>query len=306
MVERDIEQACEELKSALKTKGDTLVNFVLSKSKNERQEIREAYKACFGIDLEKEIDKSLSGHFKQAMLALFSRPSEFDADCLYKAMKGLGTDEDTLIEIICTRGNESLKDVKEEFDKKYPKTSLESWISSETSGSFRKLLVSLLQCKRNENAQPDEQECEKLAQELYEAGESKLGTDEPVFNKIFAIASPAELFCISGKYEELSQHPLRVAIEKEYSRDVKKALITILDAIINPTEYFARKVNKAVKGLGTNDSMLIRVLVSREGVDMSEMRNCYLNIFKKDMVEDIKGDTSGDYQKLLVGLASGY
>ena len=306
MVDKEVETACEELKKALKTKGDTLVNFILDKSQNQRQEIREAFKACWGVDLLKEIDKSLSGHFKEAVSALFLRPAEFDAECLYKAMKGLGTDEETLIEIICTRGNESLKDVKEEFNKKYPKYNLESWVSSETSGSFRKLLVSLLQCRRNENAQPDEEECRKLAQELYDAGEKKLGTDEPVFNKIFAIASPAELFCISGKYEEISKNSLKVAIDKEYSRDIKKALITILDAVINPTEYFARKVNKAVKGLGTNDPMLIRVLVSREGVDMSEMRNCYTNIFKKDMIEDIKGDTSGDYRKLLVGLASGY
>ena len=116
--------------------------------------------------------------------------------------------------------------------------------------------------------------------ELYEAGEKRKGTDEPIFNKIFATASPAQLYSICQKYNELYKKPLKEAIEKEYSRDVKKAFITILDAILNPTEFFARKVNKAVKGLGTNDTMLIRVLVSREGIDIGEMKKVvvkYLN-----------------------------
>ena len=305
-IDKSLESECDSLRNLLKKKGEPLIQFVLSHNKSSRQALRQAYKACFGVDLEQDIDKNLSGHFKQAMIALFQRSAEFDAECLYKAMKGMGTDEDTLIEIICTRGNEQLKVVKAEFDKKYPKQSLESWVQSETSGSFRKLLISLLQCSRSENPDADEKECEKMTVELYEAGEKRRGTDEPIFNKIFATASPAQLYCICQKYNELYKKPLKEAIEKEYSRDVKKAFLTILDAILNPTEYFARKVNKAVKGLGTNDTMLIRVLVSREGIDIGEMRKAYSNIFKKDMVEDIKGDTSGDYQKLLIGIANGF
>ena len=50
--------------------------------------------------------------------------------------------------------------------------------------------------------------------------------------------------------------------------------------------------------------MLIRALVSREEIDMSEIRECYKNLFGKDMVDDIKGDTSGDYGKILVAIAN--
>ena len=60
-----------------------------------------------------------------------------------------------------------------------------------------------------------------------------------------------------------------------------------------------------MKGLGTNDKLLIRTICSREGVDMKEIRESYKNLFGKDMVEDIKDDTSGLYQKVLVTLASG-
>ena len=80
---------------------------------------------------------------------------------------------------------------------------------------------------------------------------------------------------------------------------------TILESTISPANYYAKRVNKAVKGLGTKDKMLIRNVVSREGIDMKEIRNSYQTLFGKDMVKDIKGDTSGDYQKILMLIASG-
>ena len=95
------------------------------------------------------------------------------------------------------------------------------------------------------------------------------------------------------------------ALLKNSINIIKIALITIIDSIIHPNEYYARRVNKAVKGLGTNDRMLIRNICAREGIDMKEVRETYKNIFGKDMVTDIKGDTSGDYQKILMALASG-
>ena len=303
-MDNQLKEDCDIMRKSLSKKGDELIQFVLSKNKSQRQDIRAGYKVCWGIDLLTDIDKHLSGNYKHLMIALFQRPAEFDAECLYKAMKGMGTDEDTLIEIICTRSNESLKRIKEEFSKNYPQYSLEQWVSSETSGSFKKILISLLQCLRKENTDYDENECAQIAKDLYEGGEKRLGTDEALFNKIFAVSSPAELFCINQKYSEISTNTLKRAIEKEYSRDCKKALLTILDGILNPAEYFARRVNLAVKGLGTNDKMLIRVLVSREGVDMEEMKKIYKNIFQKDMAEDVRSDTSGDYRKLLLGIVN--
>jgi hypothetical protein len=298
-----MENECQTLKNALKDKADVLINYVLSKTKRERYEIRNAYKSVFGKELLEEIDHALNGNFRKAVIDLFRPPQERDAFYLYKSMKGVGTDEETLIEIICSRPNVDLIKIKEEYKRLYNEE-LEKKVTSDTSGDLRKILISVLQCQRSENSQPNEAECQKIAEDLYKAGEGKLGTDEPTFNKVFALSSPPELYSINTHYSQISSRTLSEAVDKEFSGNVKLALNTILEANISPSNYFARRINKAVKGLGTNDKMLIRNLCAREDVDMKEIRNSYQTLFGKDMITDIKNDTSGDYQKLLMTLAS--
>jgi len=132
----------------------------------------------------------------------------------------------------------------------------------------------------------------------------KLGTDESIFNKYFCTLSPHELAAVSREYHKLTGHTILQAIDKEFSGDSKKTLKTIVYAVLSPSEYFATRVNYAVKGLGTKDHLLIRVLVSRSEIDMPQIKQYYRQLYGKDMVADVKADVSGDYQNLLVQLIS--
>jgi hypothetical protein len=251
----------------------------------------------------KDLKSELHGHLEDAVMALFTDPIEFDADELRAAMKGLGTNEDTLIEIIASRPPHILKLVIEKFKEKY-KRDLEKDVKSETSGTLRKLLIALLQCSRGTNTNPNQVQCAEIAQEIYKAGEKKLGTDESIFNKYFCTLSPHELAAVSREYHKLTGHTILQAIDKEFSGDSKKTLKTIVYATLSPSEYFATRVKDAIKGLGTKDHLLIRVLVSRSETDMPQIKQYYRQLYGKDMVADVKADVSGDYQNLLVQLIS--
>lgn len=305
MDKTELETKVKELYDAMKGTGTNepvLIRTTMGYTKAQRQEMRKLFKASYGMDLQETIDKELSGHFKEVMLGLYDTPAEFDAKTLYKAMKGMGTDEEALIEIICTRPAADLKLIKDEFQRLYKKDLIKT-VESDTSGGFRKLLVSILQCNRSNNPNPNEEQCKQDAHQLYVAGEGKMGTDEEFFNKIFVTRSPYELGAINKWYTHLSTKVLATSIDKEFSGDIKKALLAILESSISPSEYFAKVIHKSIKGLGTKDKMLVRTLVSREEIDMTVMRAQYEALFKKKMIDDIIGDTSGDYQKICVAIA---
>ena len=296
----------DALKAAFKGIGcdkKKIIEVTVNRTNAQRMQIRDAYNAAYGRDLMKDLKTELHGHLEDGVLALFTDPIEYDADELRAAMKGIGTNEDTLIEIISSRPPQVLRRVIEKYKEKFNRD-LEADVKSETSGTLRTLLIALLQCNRGNNTNPNQAQCAEIAQEIYKAGEKKLGTDESTFNKYFCTLSPHELAAVSREYHKLTGHTILQAIDKEFSGDSKKTLKTIVYAVLSPSEYFATRVNYAVKGLGTKDHLLIRVLVSRSEIDMPQIKQYYRQLYGKDMVADVKGDVSGEYQNLLVSLIS--
>ena len=211
-------------------------------------------------------------------------------------MKGAGTNEDTLIEILATRPNYYINQIKERYKILYNKT-LEQELSSELSGDLKKVMLTLASANRSTNANPDITDCTNKVDQLYKAGEKRLGTDEKVFYDILTKASPEEIKMINKIYTQKYNHGLLKAIDKEFSGDLKKLLKSIISVSLNPAEYFATRVNYAIKGEGTKDTLLIRILVTRDEIDMPQIKAEYRRLYNRDMVKDIEKDTSGDFKR---------
>ena len=163
------EEDCKVLRNAVHgwgTDEKAIINVIVNRNAAQRAEIRRVYKACFGKDLIKRLKEDTSGNFKDIICAMFMTPAEYDAYCLYKAMKGIGTNEGVLIEIIGTRTCQQLQEIKDIFEKEY-KNSLENWVKGDTSGNFKLLLVALLQCNRSDNPNPNINACQADAEALY-------------------------------------------------------------------------------------------------------------------------------------------
>ena len=166
------QQDADTLRKAMKGFGcdeKAIIEVCIHRTNAQRLEIVKAYKASYGRDLIADLKSELHGKFEDSMIALFTDPIEYDADELRKAMKGLGTNEDTLIEIIASRPPQVIQAIKAKFNEKY-KRDLEADVKSETSGTLRKLLIALLQCGRSVNTNPNPSQCAQIADEIYKAG----------------------------------------------------------------------------------------------------------------------------------------
>jgi len=129
-----------------------------------------------------------------------------------------------------------------------------------------------------------------------------LGTDENTFIRIFCQRSRAQLAAISYAYHGMYGNSLKRAIKSETSGHFEYALLTILRCAENPAKYFAKVLHNAMKGLGTNDSTLIRVIVTRAEIDMQYIKAEYLKKYKKTLNDGVNSETSGHYRTFLLSL----
>ena len=309
---RDIAQAildtdCRALRAAMKGLGTderAIINILTSRSNAHRFMLKHRYKALLGRDLIKDLKSELSGHFEDVCIALLESPYELDCRSLYEAMARLGTNEATLIEIVATRPTHQLYQDKILFQQLYGKD-LVRYVESETSGHFRKVLVAMLQCQRHENDYPiNEMELRMDAQRLYQAGVGRWGTDESIFTQIFATRSPVEIAVIARIYQQIAGIDLYTSLKREFSGNVEKLLKAIFYASINTPEWFATRVRNAMEGAGTKDKQLIRIIVSRWEIDLREIKAAYYRLYHRDMVADIRDETSGDYKKILTEICN--
>ncbi|OQR71576.1 annexin A13-like [Tropilaelaps mercedesae] len=125
------------------------------------------------------------------------------------------------------------------------------------------------------------------------------GTDEGAFISVFCSNSYEQLRAIFHEYRALAGHDIIDAIRNEMSGDLKDALLTIVKSVFNTPLYFAERLEKAMKGIGTDDTTLVRIFVSRSEIDLGYIREEYQAVYGKPLETVIKEKTTGDYRTAL-------
>uniref|UniRef100_A0A8D3DCA7 Annexin n=1 Tax=Scophthalmus maximus TaxID=52904 RepID=A0A8D3DCA7_SCOMX len=297
----------EVLRKAMKgfgTDENAIIELLGIRTSKQRVPMVAAYKTTYGKDLFHDLKSELTGNFEQLVIAMMMSPSHFDASELREAIKGAGTDEACLIEILSSRSNAEIREITRIYKADYGK-SLEDAINSDTSGHFRRLLVSLSQGNRDERETVDISLAKQDAQKLYAAGENKVGTDESQFNAILCARSKPHLRAVFQEYQHMCGRDLEKSICREMSGHVEDGMVAVVKCIKNTPAYFAERLYKAMQGAGTKDRTLIRIMVTRSETDMLDIRKEYVKTYGKSLYNHISGDTSGDYKKMLLKLCGG-
>uniref|UniRef100_A0A7G3A871 Annexin n=1 Tax=Lutzomyia longipalpis TaxID=7200 RepID=A0A7G3A871_LUTLO len=294
-------QALRKAMKGFGTDEDALINVICRRSNEQRQIIAREYKTNFGKDLIEDIKSETSGNFENLLVALMTPIVDFYAKELHDAMSGVGTDEDVLIEVLGSMSNYEIHTIKFAFEKIYGQ-SLENQLISETSGNFKRLLVSLCVGGRDESGVTDPVAAQNDARELLKAGELRIGTDESTFNMVLCQRNYAQIRLICDEYQKMTGHTLEKAIRKEFSGDIMEGLLAIIGVVCNKTEYFASLLKKSMAGIGTNDRQLIRLVVTRCEIDMADIKTAFERLYGKSLKSWIKGDTSGHYKHALYAL----
>uniref|UniRef100_A0A673XFT1 Annexin n=1 Tax=Salmo trutta TaxID=8032 RepID=A0A673XFT1_SALTR len=291
-IDFDPDKDAARIETAIKTKGvdeATIIAVLTKRTYSQRREVAFAYERRAKKDLVTALKAALSGSLETVILGLMKSTAQYDASEIKGSIKGLGTDEEVLIEIVCSRSSSELSEIKTVYKELFKKD-LEKDVAGDTSGDFRSLLLALVPAERDMPYRLTETiSIPVVPRCLTGIRQSECVLSTPVFDR----------------YKSYSPYDMQESIRKEVKGDLEKSFLTLVECFENKPLYFASRLAEAMKGKSAKEKVVTRIMVSRCEVDLMKIRTEFKSQTGKSLFQTISEHTKGDYQKAMLSLCGG-
>jgi len=238
--------------------------------------------------------------FGAALQILGQDPLSADCHLIAKACEGRGTNLFLVLSILCGRTNEEIDMLKKKwFDWKTEDIGI--LLGKELSGGVAQLIITLLQA-REEAYDPAVHNREKMeadCQQLREAGVGTSGTNEKVIFKILGTAPAQYLKELNMCFAEKYGVTVAKSLEEDLSGSSKDAALFLMGIKMNPTEEIAKLIERACKGMGTDELLLSSILIRYHSM-LPEIDAAHQKLYNQSVKQRVVDEASKDYEKLLV------
>ncbi|KAF2104600.1 Annexin [Rhizodiscina lignyota] len=257
-------------------------------------------------DFLKAIEGDVSGDYGELCTTLARTQAESDAYFVNKAINRPGTSEDLLNDVLLGRTNYDIYQMKQSYRQIYGKDMIAA-VGGDLSMKTKDLFMLILDDRRprpEENAPCIPQEIERDAAELKSAMRSSFGSkDTNAVMNILGKRSNGQIRAINQKYNSMYGN-LEKDIKKKFSGHMEDAMLLMLKRGIDPIKAEADQLEHSMKGIGTNEAVLTNrvVNVHWDKPHADQVKMAYKQLHHKSLIDRIRGETSGWYEKLLVEL----
>lgn len=284
------------------TDEKALIRALATKDALQINVIRDTYNQRVRKHLLTEVQGEVSGWLEEGLCAIIRGPLMQDVILLHSAMDGPGTKEKVLNDVLLGRSNADMRAIKDLYRKTFH-TSLESDVKADLSMKTERHFLMVLAANRNEESAPVvPSQIDQDVMELYKATEGRSGTDELLVCNILSQRSDAQIRAIALTYQQKFTRDFDTVIKKEFSGHMELALLHQLRTGTDKALRDAMLLEDAMSGAGTKDHLLVNrvVRVHWDRNHMQQVKGAYQHKYHKGLVSRIKGETSGDYEKLMV------
>ncbi|CAO2827021.1 unnamed protein product [Amaranthus hypochondriacus] len=306
--------SCElDCKAIHESRGglSTLVRTLATRTTQiQRREIRETYKAMYGEDLlshlqRLKIESKFSYKACEALFLWMSEPWERDA-CLAKdAIEGNEIDYNALVEIFVAKKSSHVVMVKQAYQTRYKRQLDQDIICLEPPHPCQKILVALSTSHKADDGDQVSQDIAKCdAIRLYQNGEGTSSSiNEPFILEILSKRSISHLKLTFSSYKRIYGHNYTKQLKKESCTQFEDALRNLVECIQNPPKYYAKVLQRSIKGGKMKRDYLARLIVSRAAIDMEEIQKILSKKYKIELRDALcQLIPKGDYRDFMLAL----
>ena len=297
--------AADVLRKAMKgfgTDEDALIRILAPMGPLEVESVKDAFKQNHKRDLMKDVHSETSGDFRESLEAILRGPLEQDCYTLRQGLKGIGTKEEFLDEVLLGRSNADINAIKQKYQELFQRP-LQRDLQGDLSAGTEQMYDMIIAARRAEDSHPViPHEIEQAVTELQAAMGGFVGKNVPQVCQILTSKNDAQLKAIAQSYQQRFHKSLDSIIKSAFSGLMEDALRLLLHRATNRPEAEAVRLEETMAGLGTKDDLLVQRVVRChwDRNFMNQVYNAYKQVYKKDLVKRIEGETRGDYEKLMV------
>lgn len=303
----DATRQADELRKAMKGFGTdeaTLIRILAQISPLELPVLKDTYQQRHQRSLESDVNSETSSYFNLALMSILRGPLQHDVWSLNKALKGVGTKESLLDDVLIGRSNADMAAIKQAYQQTYHR-SLDSDVRGDLSGKTERMYMMIVAGTRQEDSAPVlPQNVDADVTELHRATEAKIGSEQLTVCSILTNRSDGQIRAIALAYEHKYRIPLDTVMKKEFSGHMENALVRMVRCGADRAMLDATLLEACMKGPGTKDELLVNRVVRLhwDRALMGQVRGAYRARYKRDLVSRIRSDTSGDYERVLVAM----
>ncbi|KAL4238967.1 Annexin A11 [Mactra antiquata] len=290
---------CVKLNGAMtgeRADESVVVSIIPKRSNQQRQTLKSTYEQKYKKNLTIDLTSEMTGDWEEIVLALMMTPTEYDCHIVREAVEGLGTSEPTLISVICTRSAKEIKAIKDTYSKGGG-GDFDKDITRDCGADLKTLLLELTKGLRQDGTTVNMQQAQKDAQDIQKGG---IGSE--AFVTLLSKQNHFQVKATLEQYKKLAGEDIYTSIVNASLGDDEDVYISIVRAIEDPVEYYCEKVQGCFTSMGTNDNLLIRMIVPRSEIDLEDIKLRYLELNKQSLYEAVNSKCRGDYKAMLLAV----
>ena len=285
---------------------DTLTTILCTLDEEDIFKLQNAYSSRFEKSLEAAMLSETEGKYKRVLLlAGCDGVAEAYAKVCHSAIHMMGTDCKALIRIMVTCSHQVMYDTRKAYGRLY-NLDLAKDMEGEWAigGDFKNILCALVK-KHPDNIETDPDYDADI--EILRNAVEGMGTDEEAIIGVLRNKTEEQLQLLQRKYDATHCEDLKLRLKSETTGIFESEGFrnTLMGLLTNREEQIAVYLKEAFDGWFSNDDWgLISMLIHRTPEEKTLIREAYTMVHGRDLIQDIRANCKGEYEKALVALVA--